>query len=60
MDFIHYPVPTSRKLPPLTTEEAVKRARGLMNHDYQVFGNVEARRVIAGLLDKIEELQCFK
>ena len=57
MEAIHYPAPVKRPLPPLTTEEAVKRARGLMNHDYQTFGTVEARRVIHGLLLKIEELQ---
>jgi len=57
MDFIHYPVPATRKLEPLTPDEAVKRARGLMNHDYQTFGTVEARRVIAGLLAKIEEMK---
>jgi hypothetical protein len=57
MGGIHYPVPVKCPWPPLTTDEAIKRARGLMRHDYQVFGNVEARRVIHGLLLKIEELQ---
>jgi len=57
MEAIHYPVPATRKLKPLTPEEAMRRARGLMNHDYQTFGTVEARRVIAGLLAKIEEMK---
>ena len=57
MDFIHYPAPTTRKLEPLTPAEAVQRAEALMRHDYQNFGTVEARRVIAGLLAKIKELQ---
>lgn len=57
MDFLHYPMATTRKLPPLTPAEAMERAEKLMRHDYQTFGTVEARRVIAGLLQKIKELQ---
>jgi len=60
MNGLHYPMPTTRKLPPLTPAEAMERAEKLMRHDYQLFGNVEARRVIHGLLAKIEELQCLK
>ena len=57
MSAIHYPMPTTRQLPPLTTAEAIERAEKLMKNDYQTFGTVEARRVIAGLLAKIKELQ---
>lgn len=57
MNGLHYPVPTTRKLPPLTPAEAMERAEALMRHDYQTFGAVEARRVIAGLLQKIKEIQ---
>ena len=57
MDFLQYPAPVKRPLPPLTTAEAIERAEKLMKNDYQTFGTVEARRVIAGLLAKIQELQ---
>ena len=50
-------MPTTRKLEPLTPAEAIERAEKLMKNDYQTFGTVEARRVIAGLLAKIKELQ---
>ena len=60
MNGLHYPMPVKNPLPPLTPQEAMQRAEALMRNDYQTFGTVEARRVIAGLLDKIEELQCFK
>lgn len=57
MNGLHYPAPVKKPLPPLTTQEAMQRAEALMRHDYQTFGTVEARRVIAGLLQKIKELQ---
>lgn len=43
-------------LPPLTPVEAYERACGLKNHQYRSFGEVEARRVILGLLECIEAL----
>ena len=43
-------------LPPLTPGEAYQRAIGLMNREYQSFGEVESRRIIAGLLAAIDAL----
>jgi len=37
MNGLHYPMPTTRKLPPLTTAEAMERAEKLMRYDYQNF-----------------------
>lgn len=56
MEALHYPAPTKRKIEPLTPVEAYERACGLMKRDYQTFGEVEARRVIAGLLAAIDAL----
>lgn len=51
-----HPVAKTRPLPPLTEAEAYERACKLIKNDYQSFGEVEARRVIDGLLRGMDAL----